>query len=94
MSDIDSKKVIAHLEEKWGKRKCSQCDSSSWSVTSKIFELREHIEEGSSSVIEGIAVFPVSPVTCRNCGNTILVNPISAGLFEKEKEEVLKEEEV
>jgi len=52
-----------------------------------MFELREHIEEGNSATIEEIAVFPVIPITCRNCGNTALVNPISAGLIEKDEKQ-------
>ena len=37
-------------------------------------------------VIGGSALVPVVPITCGNCGNTVLINAIVAGLVNREGE--------
>jgi hypothetical protein len=54
------------------------CGSGPWSVQDKVFQLTEFHE---GSVIIGGPVVPVIPVTCGNCGHTVLVNAIVAGLM-------------
>jgi hypothetical protein len=83
MSSFDSEKLITHLKEKWDGRRCPMCKSGNWSVQDKVFELREY--HGGSMVIGGSALVPVVPVTCDNCGNTILINGIIAGLVKREE---------
>lgn len=47
-----------------------------------MYELREF--HGGSMVIGGSALIPIVPVTCDNCGNTVLINGIMAGVVDRE----------
>jgi hypothetical protein len=85
MSKIESEKLINHLKEKWGGQKCPLCLHGEWSVQDNAYELREF--HGGSMVIGGSALIPVVPVTCNNCGNTVLINGIIAGLVDREGKE-------
>ena len=83
MADIKAGKVIALLQEKWKGRNCPLCGEGNWEVQEKPFELREF--HGGAMVFGGV-IIPVIPITCSNCGNTILVNAIKAGVVERAKE--------
>ena len=56
--------------------------SGSWNVSDKVFELREYHD--GNMVIGGSPIVPVVPVTCDNCGNTVLVNSIISGKTQQE----------
>jgi hypothetical protein len=79
MAKIDAKKLIQHLTTKWHGRTCPICTVGSWNVQDSSFELREF--NGGNMVIGG-PIIPVVPVICSNCGNTVLINAIMAGLVE------------
>lgn len=80
---IDNDKIIAHLNSKWEGRNCQMCETGKWSVSDSIFELREYNQ--GNMVIGSGPIIPIVPVICENCGNTILVNAIKAGLIEPNK---------
>lgn len=64
---------------------CNACQHREWILNDKIFELREF--EGGNLVIGGkSSVFPVIPVTCKQCGNTLFFNAIQLGLIERSDE--------
>lgn len=52
------------------------CGANAWAVQDKVFQLNEF---SSGSLVIGGPLVPVVPVTCTNCGNTVLVNAIIAG---------------
>ncbi len=84
MSEVNSEKIIKHLKEKWKGRACPMCGIGNWNISDKMFELREF--HGGNMVMGGnSSVAPVATVTCDNCGNTVLVNGIVAGLTEHKK---------
>ena len=85
MSKADSEKIIKHLQEKWSGRPCPMCGNAGWSVQDSVFELREF--HGGTMVIGGSALIPVVPVACNNCGNTVLINAIVAGVVNRGGEE-------
>ncbi|NQT96572.1 MAG: hypothetical protein HQ562_02405 [Candidatus Marinimicrobia bacterium] len=74
MGNINPQQVIEHLQSKWGESKCPLCNSGKWSVSDNIYELRQYNK--GKLVIGKIPIVPVIPITCDNCGNTILVNAI------------------
>jgi hypothetical protein len=87
LSDFDPKKMINFLSEKWKGRDCPMCGQGPWSVQDKVFQLTEF---NQGSMIIGGPVVPVIPVSCGNCGHTILVNAliseaISRGESKQEK---------
>lgn len=75
MSDFDSEKVIKFLNEKWQGRVCPMCGSGPWNVQNKTFQLTEFHQ---GSFVIGGPLIPVVPVSCVNCGHTVLVNAIIA----------------
>ena len=83
MSNIDSAKIIKHLQSKW-KNPCPLCGAKQWNVQDKSFELREF--QGGNIVLGKGLLIPVIPVICTNCGFTALINSIVVG-FEPGGEE-------
>lgn len=81
MAKIDANKVIKFLSEKWRNRPCPVCGISAWSVQDSTYELREF---NQGNMVLGGPLIPVVPVICSNCGNTILVNAILAGVVPPE----------
>jgi hypothetical protein len=77
---VDSQKLISHLSAKWQGRACQMCGTNKWTVSDSIFELREYNQ--GDLVLGGSPLIPVVPVTCNNCGNTVFVNAITAGLID------------
>ena len=82
MSDVKSEKFIDHLKLKWRGQKCPMCSTGNWNVSDKIFELRE-FHDGNVVIGNG-PIVPIVPVTCDNCGNTVLVNAIVSGAVDRE----------
>jgi len=77
MSNIDTKKVLGHLNKIRNTPKgCKFCGANDWAVIDKVFELREF--QGKPI---GSPVIPVIPVTCNQCGNILLFNAIVAKLI-------------
>lgn len=54
------------------------CQVGNWNVNDTVFELREF--HGGGMVIGGGPIYPVVPVSCNNCGHTVLVNAVMTGL--------------
>lgn len=79
MPAVDADKLVAHLKEKWGSRPCPMCNVNKWNVSGDIYDLRKHAD--ANSIVVGGPVVPVFPITCTNCGNTILINAVAAGFF-------------
>jgi len=77
MAKYDGAKIIAHLRNKWQGKTCPMCQIGNWNVQESTFQLTEFNEGG---MVIGGPVIPVIPVICNNCGNTILINAITAGL--------------
>lgn len=75
-----SEKLIKFLNEKWGSRACPMCKGGPWEVQGKIFQLMEF--SGGGLVVGG-PIIPVVPVSCSNCGHTVLVNALLAGALQK-----------
>ena len=81
MSKVESADVIKFLNDKWKGVACPLCGGLEWSVSDRIFEMREY--NGGNLVIGGAnaMITPVIPVTCSNCGNTVLINALAAGVL-------------
>ena len=77
MTKIETPKMIEQLQAKWAGRPCQMCQVGDWKVQDATFELREFHE---GTLVVGGPIIPVVPVVCANCGNTILVNAIVAGV--------------
>ena len=82
MQKIDGQELIDYLNDKWHGARCPLCGEGVWNVTDKIFELRE-FNDGNFVLGPNSAITPVIPVTCSNCGNTVFVNALIAGLLKE-----------
>lgn len=83
MAKFNSEKFLSHLKEKWGGRPCPLCGIGNWNVSDSVYELRE-FHDGNLVLGSG-PIVPVVPVTCSNCGNTIMVNALLSGAVEQPK---------
>ena len=89
MTDINVDRTLEFIKEKW-KNRCPMCDHADWHVQNRSFELREF--QSGSIVIGGAPVIPVIPITCGNCGTTIIVNAFVVGAIERENEKEREKE--
>lgn len=58
------------------------CGKGPWNAQARTFQLTEFHQ---GSFIVGGPVIPIVPVTCENCGHTVLVNAIIAGVVLREQ---------
>ncbi len=83
MGQFNTKKLLEHLQAKWQTTPCPMCKARQWNIQERSFELREF--HGGNMVLGGGPIIPVVPVVCTNCGNTILINSLVAGVEEEGK---------
>lgn len=87
MSNFDSNTMINFLSDKWKGRGCPMCGQGPWSVQDKVFQLTEFHQ---GNMVIGGPVVPVIPVSCGNCGHTILVNALISGAISHSESELEK----
>lgn len=88
---VNLEKVIDHLNSKWATRTCPMCGSNNWNVSDNVYELREF--HGGDIMLGSGSIYPVVPVSCNNCGNSIMVNALLSGAIEKPNIESIKGKE-
>jgi hypothetical protein len=72
-------KLQAFINSKWRHGSCQVCGQNSWGLNDIVFELRAF--QGGSLIIGGQSpIYPVCTIACNNCGNTIFINALVAGL--------------
>jgi len=72
-------RVVEKLRQFQGVEVCSYCQSNEWNISDSIFELREF---HGGSITFGGGIYPVVPMTCAKCGNTLFFNAIMLGVIE------------
>jgi hypothetical protein len=75
------KKLIAKLQQTGWAEICSVCKDSNWNISDTIFELRE-FQSGGLVIGGGRPIYPVIPMACSRCGNTIFLNAVITGVLE------------
>lgn len=81
-----TEKAKAFVQSKWrAPYPCNCCGHNKWNISNTLFQL---IEFHHGNMVIGGEVAPVLPVICANCGNTVLVNAIVAGLVSNEPAKV------
>ncbi len=75
-------KAIQHLNSKWINKTCPVCQGNTWDVHPELYEMRQF--NGGDMVLGG-PLIPLLVVECTNCGNTISINAIRAGVVSPEK---------
>jgi len=64
----------------WKHGACSICSSNAWEVGQDLAEMRPY---SGGSIVLGTGVYPLLPIICTVCGNTLLVNAIAAGITDR-----------
>jgi len=78
LTDEQKETLTAHFAKKWHDRNCPICRSNDWSLSDKVFELREYA--GGSLIIGSTPIFPVVALACTNCGYSHFFNAIVLGI--------------
>jgi hypothetical protein len=84
---LDTDKLVKFLEERWGQVPCPMCHHTEWSVGDIITQLTQY---AGGALVAGGPVYPLIPVVCRNCGNTVLVNAVVTGAIASQTQEPLE----
>lgn len=80
MAKLNTEKFLEKINNKWKGKQCPYCGGT-WLASDKIFELREY--NNGDLVIGGTPIQPVVPITCKDCGNTVLINPLALDAIEE-----------
>ena len=75
---------LAQLQVELGRlwpqpRRCAVCGEGQWSLSDRIFELREY--HGGGLAVGGVPIIPVVSAVCMHCGNTLFFNAIILGVL-------------
>jgi hypothetical protein len=76
-----AKKLTEHIRLKW-KNGCPMCGARAWEL-SGFTSVPIKKDLGPNIVLAGPNL-PSAAIVCRNCGNTVLVNLIVAGVMAKD----------
>jgi hypothetical protein len=79
LSNDQMTRVIKHLQT-WGSAKCAICGGDDWAVSSTVFALPEYTPPSRGTYGYNETVFPVIPLTCKTCGNVLVLSAIAAGV--------------
>ena len=74
-------KLIEFLNTKRITPNCPLCNSITWGVSDTIFEMRE-FQGGNLNLGGNQNIFPVIPINCTECGNTIFLNAMQVGVLD------------
>lgn len=77
---VNVEQVKTHIDQKWGPAGCQMCHQGNWVVSDRVFEMREFV--GGGLKVGGGPIIPVIPVTCDNCGRTVLINAVVAKIVD------------
>ena len=81
LSNDQMTRVIKYLQT-WESAKCAICRGDDWAVSSTVFALPEYTPPSKGTYGYNEAVFPVIPLTCKTCGNVLVVSAIAAGVVQ------------
>ena len=89
MDDETRQRVEKFLNEKVPRPgSCQLCHNTGWVIGSNVWQLLEFTGAGLTF---GGPIYPVIPLTCNTCGNTLFLNAIFVGAVEPPKKEAADE---
>lgn len=76
LDDPQTIKIINFLDKKWPEpRTCPVCNHDDWTISKRVYEIREHHEKGVFNITG--AIIPFIVVSCNYCSNTRFFNAIA-----------------
>lgn len=83
MDKSELRKLQEHLKRTWkDPAPCPMCDHVDWRVQGEMYKLSHYKQDWDTGFIPG-PIIPVIPIICNNCGNTVLINAVKAGIVSK-----------
>lgn len=79
MTEDEKNRLLAHLNNRWTSKVCPMCRKNNWEVAGMHSVM---LQESRRTLNLGGPLLPCAVVTCRNCGNTLFVNMIVAGVYD------------
>lgn len=81
LTEEQAQSVITHITRTSNNRTivCPICGNTQWSVNSIITEMRE-FQNGNLILGGNSSIMPFVSITCNNCGHTLFINAIRAGI--------------
>lgn len=77
LTSEQNEKLASFIKSNWKSSTCFCCRSNNWNVAQEVFQVTEFSQ---GNFIIGGPVIPLIPITCNQCGNTILLNALVAGI--------------
>ena len=72
---VNKEKLLKTINAKWLTKKCPMCGNNNWTIDDDMMTM-VCIGKDKSLQLGGKMV-PVVTITCKECGNTIFVNPLA-----------------
>lgn len=77
-----AQKIVAHIHAKWTNG-CPMCGSRAWELGGFVnLPIAETLNP--AEILLGGPALPSTVVVCKNCGNTVFINLIVAGMVAKD----------
>ncbi len=71
---VNKEKLIDSINQKWLTKKCPMCGKNNWNIDDNMMTMLCVGEDNSIQI--GGKIIPVVTVICKECGNTIFINPL------------------
>lgn len=85
LSDEQIQKALEFIVQKTGDKPivCPVCGNTQWNLNTLVVDMSE-FNNGNFTVGSEITVMPFLTLACKNCGNTLLINAIAAGVVDSQ----------
>lgn len=88
LTEKQTKKIQEFCESKSFKNgKCPICGKDEFQIITTVFKLPEFNRPNTPTIEQKHSEIPVVPLVCTNCGYTMLISPLAAGIDLLEQEE-------
>lgn len=81
MSKVNIRKMISHLESKWGSKPCPMCGKNELNIQDMSFQLLE-FKGNRFALNDPCNSIPIIPVICAHCGYIMLVSGVVADVLQ------------
>lgn len=79
---FNTEKFMQEINNKWKSKICPMCGHQEW-IADEMLTTTIPIDKDNRGIIMGGKIIPLVSVTCKYCGNTILVNAKLLGCIEE-----------
>lgn len=79
-------KVTKFIKKYYENYECPVCHKSEWVLGSHIYQMPEFFDNDMDKLFKKTSTFPVLPISCDECGYTVLVSAITCGAVSPDQE--------